>query len=221
MRIQGFNGEEIDSDERARLSTITKRAFQDYTKPSFFAGEKTIAAYSLLYKRHVVILNLSYKADNGSIQDGQVIINRYVNQPDKTFISYHMDGMINNGNLTQIEEDVPFGEDANGRPNYIVIVRHGGHQSHFQPLRRNDNKMMIKLSKDIIDMLNEERNMNKTRFSYEEFFNPKKQNKLAFKKSALSMNPPPIDDSIHIDLLSDDEEDESAPLSVNQQIRVK
>ena len=76
-RIHGFNGEGEEYDKKMSLSRLTNNALKDYLKPSFFAGEKTIAAYSLLYKKHIIVLNLSYKTNCGPVQDAQVIVNRY------------------------------------------------------------------------------------------------------------------------------------------------
>ena len=54
-----------------------------------------------------------------------------------------------------------------------------GDINHFQALRRLDNDKMITLHHSIIDMLNDAKNINKPRFSYDEFFNPPRP-KLSF-----------------------------------------
>jgi hypothetical protein len=168
LRIQGFNGELVSTNSKLHIKTITENALNAYLDPTFYAGEKTIAAYSMLTKRHVIVFNLAYDTQNGSKHDGQVIINRLMKPYDSETIKNHMLKKVKDINLKSTVE--PFKNDKNGVPNYIILVRHGGHHSHFQPLRRNNNDKMITLDDKIISMLNDQKL--RDRYSYEEFFKP-------------------------------------------------
>ena len=116
MQPFAFNG---DGDVR-------DTPYKDFLDPTFYAGDITLTAYSIMAKKHIIIFNMSSPSTEASVV------------------------------LKRFDQDVPFQNNAKTGPNYIFLVRLGGVETHFRTLRKLSNPMYITLHPEVLSRINAE-----------------------------------------------------------------
>ena len=114
MQPFAFNG---DGD-------VDDTPYKDFLDPTFYAGDITLTAYSIMAKKHVIIFNMSSPTTEASVV------------------------------LKRFEQEIPFQNDEKTGPNYIFLVRLGGEKTHFRTLRKLIDPMYITLHPEVLSRIN-------------------------------------------------------------------